>query len=141
MKYSTMNKGEASAAILYLTQLVRDEKVVEVKEVKPRRSLNQNSYLHLLLGAFGAHFGYSLEEAKTIYKQLNASIYEYSREVRGKQHTFYRSSAELDKAEMTKSIDTLREWSAKAGYPLPSAVDQDWLRQIENEVEQHGSYL
>lgn len=141
MKYNTKNNAEAGRALDYLLTLTKAEKIVEVKEVKPRRSLNQNSYLHLLLGAFGAHFGYTLEEAKTIYKQLNKDIYMYEREVRGKTWEFWRSSADLDKDEMAKSIDTLMQWSLRAGYPLPPATDQEWLRQIENEIERAGHYL
>ena len=141
MKYNTANNAEAGKALDYLLTLTKGNKIVEVKEVKPRRSLNQNSYLHLLLGAFGAHFGYTLEEAKEVYKHLNKEIYAYEREVRGKQWQFWRSSADLDKEEMAKSIDTLMTWSARAGYPLPPATDQEWLRQIENEIERSGYYL
>lgn len=141
MKYSLSNAQETAKAYAFLQQLVTDKKVVDIKEVKPRRSLNQNAFLHLLLGAFGAEFGYTLEEAKSLYKQLNSSIYEYTKEQRGKTHTFMRSSADLDKEEMTRSIETLRDWSAKAGYPLPTATDQEWLRQLENDTEQHKRYL
>lgn len=141
MKYDTASQREAGDALMYLTQLINDKKKVEIKPIKPRRSLNQNSYLHLLLGAFGSHFGYTLEEAKTIYKDLNNSLYYYDKEVRGRTHHFARSSADLNVEEMTKSIEVLREWSAKAGYPLPTATDQEWLRQIENEIERHERYL
>lgn len=141
MKYSLANAKEAGEALFYLTQLIQDKKKCEIKVIKPRRSLNQNAYLHLLLGGFGTHFGYTLEEAKMIYKQLNSGLYMYEKEVRGKKHQFLRSSADLNVDEMTKSIDVLREWSDKAGYPLPTAVDQDWLRQIENDMERHENYL
>ena len=141
MKYNFANPHDGGKALMDLTQMINDKKKVEIKVIKPRRSLNQNSYLHLLLGAFGAHFGYTLEEAKTIYKDLNGSIYNYDKEVRGKVHHFTRSSADLNVEEMTKSIDVLREWSDKAGYPLPTATDQEWLMQIENEIERHSKYL
>lgn len=141
MKYNFQNARDAGEAVMYLNDLIRDKKKVEIKAIKPRRSLNQNSYLHLLLGAFGAHFGYTLEESKTIYKDLNKSIYHYDKEVRGKIHHFTRSSADLNVEEMTKSIDVLREWSAKADYPLPTATDQGWLMQLENEMERHSKYL
>lgn len=141
MKYNLAISNDIAEANRLLAQLTVDKKIVEIKEVRPKRSLNQNNYLHLLLGGFGQHFGYTLEEAKAIYKELNSDIYKYTREVRGKTHTFYRSSADLTKDEMTKSIDVLREWSDKAGYPLPTATDQEWLRQIENEIERSSYYL
>lgn len=141
MRYNLGATIEVSQAYAYLAQLAEQKAMVDLRKVQPRRSLNQNNYLHLLLGAFGQHFGYTLEEAKSIYKQLNADTYVYSKVVRDKSMTFVRSSADLDKAEMAKSIDVFREWSAKAGYPLPTATDQEWLRQIENEIERSKYYL
>jgi hypothetical protein len=141
MKYNTAIPKEAQDAFTYLLKLTEQKTIVEVKKVSPKRTLNQNSYLHLLLGAFGQNFGYTIEEAKLIYKDLNAGIYKYDKEVRGKNHTFYRSSADITKEEMAKSIDTLHEWSKRAGYPLPPATDQEWLRQIENDIEHNQYYL
>lgn len=141
MKLNLAITNDVAEAQRFLAQLTVDKKIIEIKEVKPRRSLNQNAYLHLLLGAFGQFFGYTLEEAKIIYKQLNKGIYEYTKDIRGKTMTFVRSSADLSKEEMTQSIETLREWSEKAGYPLPTATDQEWLRQIENEIERNERYL
>jgi len=141
MKFNLATPLQIGEANALLARLTVDQKIVEIKEVKPRRSLNQNAYLHLLLGAFGSHFGYTLEEAKIIYKDLNKGIYEYEKEIRDKTLTFTKSSAELTKDEMTQTIDVLRQWSDKAGYPLPTATDQAWLRQIENEIEQTERYL
>lgn len=142
MKYNLATPAEVAAAYAYLSELAGKKSIASITKVSPQRSLRQNNYLHLLLGAFGAHFGYTLEEAKTIYKELNADMYEYHKTTaKGRDWTFYRSSADLSKDEMTKSIDVLREWSAKAGYPLPLATDQEWLRQISNEIERSSYYL
>jgi hypothetical protein len=141
VKYHLANLNEVGQAYAYLAQLVADKHVVEIKKVSKKRTLSQNNYLHLLLGAFGQHFGYNLEEAKMIYKQLNSSIYFYEKEVRGKTHQFFRSSADISKEDMAKSIDVFRAWSEKAGYPLPLATDKDWLRSIENEIERSKYYL
>lgn len=137
MKYDLSIQAEAKGAKEYLERLIKAEKVAEVKRVDPKRSLNQNNYLHLLLGAFGSHFGYTLAEAKLIYKEINKDVYGYDK----KGRTFYRSSADLDTAEMTKTIDRFREVSAERGCPLPLATDQGWLRSIENEMERHKVYL
>lgn len=143
MKYNLSTSYDIAEANRLLAQLTVDKKVVEIKEVKPRRSLSQNSFLHLLLGYFGARLGYTLEESKALYKRLpgNKELYEYTKDVGGKPMTFLRSSADLDKTEMTRSIETLREWSARLGYPLPTADNQEALREIENYAEQHEAYL
>ena len=137
MKFNFAIESEIARARTYFQQLVEKQSLAEVKKISPKRSLNQNSYLHLLLQAFGAHFGYTLEESKLIYKEINKDIYAYEK----KGRTFYRSSAELTKEEMTKTIDRFREKSAEAGYPLPLATDKEWLMSIENAIEQTKHYL
>lgn len=135
MKYNLANNAECEKAFEYLTKLAGKEKVVEVKEVRRGRTLPQNAYLHLLCTAFGMQTGYTLEESKQLYKRVNKSLYYYSKDVKGKEISFARSSADLSKEEFAKSIDTFMKWSAEAGYPLPPAVNEEWLRSIENEAE------
>lgn len=118
--------------------LVNRRLVVDVKKISPRRTISQNNYLHLLLGAYGAHFGFTAEEAKTVYKRdVNPDLYVYAK-AGGK---FLRSSSELSKEDMAKSIDRFMEHSASMGYPLPLATDPEWMRQIENEIERARHYL
>jgi hypothetical protein len=57
MKFNLVVPAEAERAFTYLTDLVGKEAIAEVKKISPKRSLNQNSYLHLIIGAFGQHFG------------------------------------------------------------------------------------
>lgn len=129
---------EAEAAFEYLTKLGGREVVAEVKEVKPGRSLKQNAYLHLLLGYLGMEIGEPMDAVKEMYKMVNKNIYYRQHEVFGVKFKAPRSSADLDIKEMTDSIDHFREWSKKNGYPLPAATDQEWLRSIENKMEETG---
>lgn len=138
MKFNLAVKAEKSQAFTYFMTLANKKSLVEVKKISPGRSLSQNNYLHLLLGAFGQHFGYTLEEAKTVYKRdVNPGIYVY--EKNGAK--FLRSSAELSKEDMAKTIDRFMENSKELGYELPLATDQEWLRQVENEMERSRYYL
>ncbi len=141
MKYDLKDTIQADLAFGYLQTLVEQESEVEVKKLIRNRSLNQNSYLHLLLGAFGANFGYNLQESKQLYKQINKDIYYYTKENRGKKLDFVRSSADLDKEEMAKTIDKFMQMSEQAGYKLPPAEDQGWIRELENDVEMNRHYL
>lgn len=133
MKYNLDDIEQANQAFGYLTDMVGKHAWVEIKRKIPQRSLNQNNYLHLLLTAFGDHFGYTLEEAKAVYKYINADIYRYKK--KGFPYPFWRSSADLNKNEMTRSIDRFRRVSAEHGCELPMALDQEWLRRIENDHE------
>lgn len=141
MKYNLADKAQKSEAFRYFTILSNKKQIVEIKKVSGRRSISQNSYLHLLIGAFGAHFGYTLEEAKQIYKEMNPSVYSYQKTVRNIERTFWKSSADLTKEEMAKTIDHFMRVSAEAGYPLPLATDKEWLMRIENEIQRNRHYL
>jgi hypothetical protein len=121
---------------------------VELKKLHPKRSLNQNNYLHLILGWFAIENGYNLNEAKQIYKALNDDIYFYTQShikvnPEFKQHVsfFCKSSAELTTKEMTDSIEKFRDWSAENGCYLPAPNEQNFLDHIQNEIEKHKEYL
>jgi len=131
MKYNLSDPKQHKSAQNRLYYLYKKGRIVDIKEVRPKRTLSQNSYLHLILAYFGQHFGYNLEEAKQVYKEINKDIYFYTKNGRA----FVRSSADLNKAEMARSIDKFMDESNQAGCPLPLATDQDWLLEIENEVE------
>lgn len=137
MKFNTAMPHEKSQAMSYFMKLINKKSLVEVKKINPNRTLRQNSYLHLLIGYFGQHFGYTLEEAKQIYKEINKGIYAYEK----KGRLFWRSSTELDTSQMTQSIDQFRAKSKENGCPLPAATDKEWLRSIENAIEQSSHYL
>lgn len=137
MKFNLADKPAKSEAFRYFMRLANKKQIVEIKKVSPGRTISQNSYLHLLLGAFGAHFGYTIEESKLIYKEVNAELYRYEK----KGRVFWRSSAELSKEEMANTIDKFMRTSAEHGYPLPPATDKEWLMRIENEIEHSKHYL
>lgn len=137
MRFNLANQNEVQTSALYLSGLAKNKRHIEIKPVPVKRTHSQNAYLHLILGAFANHFGYTLEEAKQLYKEVNADIYKYEK----KQRTFWRSSADISKEDMAKSIDRFRLRSEENGYPLPLATDQAWLAQIEAEIERSHYYL
>lgn len=137
MNYNLADKKEAKSAYDRLRYLTKKGKRVAVTEIRDKRSLNQNSYLHLILADFGLNFGYTLEETKHIYKSVNKELYYYQK----KNIQFSRSSADLDKKEMAESIDRFMQYSEEHGYKLPPATDQGWLLSIENEIERNRRYL
>lgn len=140
MKYNTAINLEAQKAFAYLAELTGKQQVVEVKKVVAKRSLPQNSYLHLLIGMFALETGNRLADTKDLYKWVNRDLYYSKKKIGGEIFVTVRSSADLDKDEMTKSIERWREWSAEQGYPLPSAMTAEEVRSLENAMEQ-SKYL
>lgn len=137
MKYNLANIQEANAAFQYLTDLVGLEAVAEVKKVHPHRTINQNSFLHLLLNYFGVETGYTLAESKYLYKNVNAGLYRYEKN----SVKFLRSTADLTKEDMQKSINRFMEWSKEKGIELPTVIDDAFMRWAENETERNSNHL
>lgn len=113
---------------------------------KAKRSLSQNSYLHVLLSIVALDQGETIEYVKeNYYKRLvNPDIFVLHKNDRilGKEVEVLRSSKELTKEEMSKSIDKLRNWaSSELGCYLPSADEESLLKQAEMDMQRYRSYL
>ena len=129
---------------LRVNHLFAQGKQVELVE-KTFRSLRQNSYLHCILGILAIDQGLTIEYVKENYykKLVNPDIFVVTKEdkIIGKIEVL-RSSKELTKEEMSKSIDKLRNWaSSELGCYLPSADEESLLKEAEMEIQRYRSYL
>jgi hypothetical protein len=118
--------------------------VVELK-TKRGRTINQNSYLHLILSYFGAQTGNTLEYVKEYsYKRLvNPDIFIYEKEDKhiGKVEVL-RSSKDLSVDEMRQSVDKFKHWALIEGDVfLPDAASKEEILQMEIEVARNRMYL
>lgn len=133
MIYPLSNPQEATKATEYLKQAIRNGWLVEIKRKLPQRSLNQNSFFHLLVGYFGIQQGYSLEEMKAVVKRHMSDVFVYEKN----GYKFMRSSAGLDKEEMTKVIDRLYRLAADMGVTLPLVDNAETQALMSNEIEKN----
>lgn len=145
MIYDTSNPLDKANFLLRANKLAESGKVIELTEKKPRRSLPQNKYLHVLLAYFGTQTGYTLEWVKQQYykKLVNPDLF-----IREKEDKYLgrikvlRSSADLDTSEFSLSIERFRNWaSQEAGIYLPSADEYIIIQQMEIEIEKNKEYL
>ena len=145
MVYNLTNPLDVQNAKTRLELLIKRGCIVEIVEKKPKRSLNQNAYLHLLLGYFASQTGNTLEWVKQQYykKLCNPDIFIGEREDLFLGRVKYvRSSADLRVDEMKLSIDRFRNWSAsEAGIYLPEATSEAELASLAIEVEKYKTYL
>lgn len=145
MWYDGNNELQAVQARMRLEKLIKDGKVFELTEKKPKRSLSQNAYLHVLLGYFAAQTGNTLEWVKKEYykKLVNPTTFIRTKEDRFMGVVKYlRSSADLDTAEMTTTIDRFRNWSAgEAGIYLPAPDEERLLQLAQIEIERNKEFI
>lgn len=145
MIYNTSNPLDKANFLLRAKKLAEIGVIVDLTEKKPRRSLPQNKYLHVILAYFGAQTGNTLEWVKQQYykKLVNPDLF-----IREKEDKYLgrikvlRSSADLDTAEMSLSIDRFRNWSAQeAGVYIPAADESILIQQMEIEIERSKEFL
>ena len=119
--------------------------IVELTEKKPKRTTQQNKYLHTLLGFFACETGNTLEYVKQNYykKLVHPAI--FTRKINDKflgEVEVLRSSTDLDTAEMTLSIDRFRNWSASvAGIYLPAANEHQMLIYAQQEIQRNQEFI
>ena len=125
--------------------LYKERKLVECREVKPRRTSAQNRYLHVILGEFALQYGETIEYVKQeIFKRhYNADIFVTKRtdKIAGPVEIL-RSSTDLDTAEMTLAIERFRNGASRdAGIYLPEPHETEWLAAIEREMQYRQEWL
>lgn len=145
MRYDGSNELHAAQTRARLEKLIRERKVFDLTEKKPQRSLSQNAYLHVILAYFACQYGETAEYVKREYfkKLVNPATFIREREDRFLGRIKYlRSSADLDRDEMTLCIDRFRNWSsAQAGIYLPSSDEGRMISLMEIEIERNKQYL
>lgn len=143
MIYNTSEPLERNQFIEKAKYYIQKGKRVELKVKHPRRSIAQNSYLHLILTWFGLEIGLTMAEVKLeiFKKHVNPTLF-YDGEVESKVPGItverWRSSASLDTAEATLAIDRFRNFaSVECGIYLHEPTDLVAIQQLENEISKH----
>ncbi len=145
MIYNLSSQLDVLNARTRLEFLIKRGCIVELTEKKQKRTINQNAYLHLLLGYFASQTGNTLEWVKQQYykKLCNPDLFIGEREDKFIGRVRYvRSSADLRTDEMNLSIERFRNWSAsEAGIYLPEATSEAEIAALQVEVERYKTYL
>ena len=129
-----------------LENLIKRKAVVAISEKKPKRTLNQNRYLYLILAYFASQTGDTLEYVKrTYYKTaVNPHLFIVSKhdDILHQDVKTLRSSADLTTEELSESIERFKNWSAsRAQIVLPDAENERELIAAQLEVERYKHYL
>lgn len=119
--------------------------IVDLTEKQQNRSLAQNAYYHVIVAYFASEYGVSKEQAECDYfKRLcNRDIFVRTvKNKKGREVEFLRSSAELDKDEMSLAITRFRNWcSAEAEIYIPSGEEHEYIVFCQQQIERNKEYL
>ena len=138
MMYYLKDEFSRNKCIARFNHLLEHAVLVELTDAT-KRSTAQNSYLHVVLGAVALFVGESLEYVKQeLYKRtVNPDIYVVEKDNPTLGHIVsLRSSRDLNKEEMSVSIDRFRKWAAEQGIYTPSPEDLSMISRISAEMSQ-----
>lgn len=138
MLYLLQDEYSKAKCIARFKYLLEHAVLVELTDAT-KRSSAQNNYLHCLLGVVAMYVGESLEYVKQeIYKRMvNPELYVVEKDNKALGHIVtLRSSRDLNKEEMSLSIDRFRKWAAEQGIYTPSPDDLATISRINAEMSQ-----
>lgn len=143
MIYDTSIELDKKKAEERFKWLIEKEKRFEMTVKHPKRSISQNSYLHLLFSAFGLEFGYHPDEVKQeiFKKEVNHDVFYIEQVGTIVQIARWRSTADLDTKEMTLCIDRFRNFSSQHGCYLPEPSDLALINEMERQVSTHNNKI
>ena len=137
MKLDLSNEYDKAKAQTRLKVLTDKGAKIELKEIRNKRSLKQNSYLHVCVSLFAIELGYNLDESKTLLKR-ECPFMRYEKN----GQTFLKRTREMDSKELTEFIDWIRNYAGINGVDIPSPEIYQLHRfQIDKEIEMNKRYL
>lgn len=104
---------------------------------RPKRTLSQNKYLHVLIALYSIEVGLTLSESKTdLKRECGFMVYKKN------GNKYLLSSASLDTKGLHNWIEWIKDYAGRQGIYLPSPDDykRNW-EAIENEIEAHKQYI
>ena len=137
MIYDLNNDFEKEKFKTKVNAYYENGKKVELKLVRHKRSINQNSYVHVLFDLFAIEYGLTASESKQLVKE-NCPLLKYEKE----GHIFIKGTSDLSIEEMGQFIEWFRDWAAKEGCYLPDAKQYEHnYNNFDNEINKNKQYL
>ena len=158
MNYDLTNKEDRKKFVRRANALLKSSRDNVCLLDETGRTLNQNSYIHVLCRILASDIGTTEDYAKQVYfKELaNKDIFVRVTKdpLTGEMIRTLRSTCDLTIQEMSKAIDGFILWAAEQGYSLPAATinadgtmsfnstaDKQAFHQAQIETSRHEQYL
>lgn len=129
MNYDLSNKEDRKKFLRRANKLMKDQRSNVALTDETNRTLNQNSYIHVLCRILAAETGTTEHYAKQVYFKELANPGLFVRVTKdpltNQMIKTIRSTCELSIPEMSKAITTFIHWAADQGYSLPEATLND----------------
>lgn len=142
-RYNLHDPLDYLAALDFINQAKEHGFDIDLKRYSQKRSSQQNRYYHFICSYFAHKYGCTNYEAENVYmKQIAAKRVFESMIIDkdGREITYYRSSADLDKSEMSYAISNFLAFAESNNIPIPYENDDRSIRICEREIEKTTTY-
>lgn len=131
------NNLDKNKAQVRFKEMIDQGKVIELTEKRKKRTIKQNSYLHVAITLFAIESGYNIDEAKTILKRECISM-RYVKD----GSMFLKRTRGLSTKELTDFIEFIIQFCGVQGIYIPSP-EEYILNQIEidKQINAQKQYL
>ena len=146
MRYDFSRQFDPQRARTQLESIIKRKGMCEILEKRYKRTVQQDRYLHLILGWFAAETGNTRDYVKTEYykKRCNSEVFvqkKYDELLKEEVQTL-RSSSQLNTKEMTDTVENFRNWaSMEAGIYLPAPNEEEQLKWLEIELSKYEKWI
>ncbi len=131
------NSLDKQKAETYFNKLLDTQKKIELKEIKAKRSIKHNAYLHVCITLFAIEFGYTIEEAKTLLKR-DCEFMRYEKN----GIVFLKATRKMLSDELSKFIEWIRNYSGKQGCYIPTSEEyKENHYSIDKHISNNKQYL
>lgn len=120
----------------YFNKMLKDGAKIEIKKVHAKRTVDQNAYFHVCIKFFCLETGYTMKEAKIVLAREFGSFMIYKH----KEHSFIRSTSELDTSQMTQYIDWIRNIACYETLGVYVMTPEEYLTN-KFEIDQQLQYI
>lgn len=138
------NPNELKRFEAHAEYLKKHGKLVELREIRKKKTLAQNGYYQLITKWFSLETGYDHNTTKEeLFKRTVNNEY-FATQISGSVGTYirYKSTSELNTKEMAECITRFRNWSAsEAGVYLPEPNEDEFIRDIQNQIDKYQNRI
>jgi len=125
MRVVVKNKSDMAKCLKAVTDLdLSKTHVVEIKELRPARSVRQNNLMWMWFRCIGDELGYTADEVHDVMVAKHLGITE--KEVMKTVLYNRQSTSDLDTAEMTEFLDNVNHEAINLNIYLPIPGMEGW---------------
>ena len=142
-RYRLTDPRDYLAALDYINQAKEQGFDIDLKRYYPKRSNKQNNYYHFVCAYFAHCYGCSQYEAENVYMKQYAAphIFEVEHEDKdGRKIHYFRSSADLNTAEMSSAINNFIAYAECNDIQIPYENDELGRRYCEQQLEKSNGF-